>query len=163
MVNQFIGVLDTTVKIVSGAVVGGLFTLGTILLKQRNERRRERKRRREEKTIDPILLFVDEYLVALTTVYFEYVKAYSEHVEMREASIEKVLMFKYKEGMIESRIAELKNEKLSRDFKKLTLQLNYVSGHLEEKKIKQAHDELNEAYQLAGDVRLQLNALLEPR
>ena len=149
-------IVDTTIKIVSGAIVGGVIAWFLEWSRHKRELEKERRRRQYEDLVKPIVQFVDDLMEPICQTYWNHL---DPAMEEKGAKVgEKIRAIRNKEGLVEARVNALSNPMLSEKFKTFTHQLFKIQMDLGERKVKEAGDKKDIAFTLGGEI---LNILYE--
>jgi len=142
----FLEVLDTTIKVGLGALIGGMGAYVLEASRYRHEVQKEALRLQHETLIKPIVEFVDGLLVPIAQVYWSHLDQDATHIRDR------LVALRDREGIAEARVNALNNPTLRDSFSRFTQQLVLINNHLEDRSLSEARDQMHTAFRLAGEV-----------
>jgi hypothetical protein len=156
MASEWIGVVDSAVKVGFGALAGGGFAIAIERIRQRAEERRRREELRWVVFVQPILSFVDDLMAAVGEVYWAHIDGKPPRLE------EKMMFFRERQGVVEARIAALGDRQISELWGPFTRKVIVVRMRVSDRDRHQkgAYEEMLEGFELGGKIlRLLLGKL----
>lgn len=146
MAVTWIDVVDTSVKIGLGVVVGGGVTMLLEYLRRREEHRRASDELRHKYFIDPVVTFMDDVLAAIGEVYWA-------HVDGRAARMsEKMAFYQERHGSMEARVLALGDRELAELWHPFTRKIAEVRIRLGSRDVGDPYEKMEEAFDLGGKI-----------
>jgi hypothetical protein len=165
METQALEIIDTMVKIGLGAAITAVTSL--LLERSRNnaEREREAAKIKQDRIIDPIVSYIDELLLPMSTAYWTHLDRAealpSERDKLTDEVFAKLVRLRNQEAVIRARVASLGNKELIEKFTEFSRVNHILIDELKQGNATKAHDVFNEGVVLAADLLILLYRLRE--